>query len=273
MTARTVLLTGAAGGLGAATARLLRDRGFRVIAADLPSAALDELADEPGIGPLALDVTDPASVQGALDSVSEHVDGLDGVVCFAGVLAIGSMVELDPAVVERVLAVNVLGTYRVNHAFFPLVLEKRGRIVNISSEVGWQQAAPFNGAYAMSKHAVEAYSDTLRREAMFLGVDVIKVQPGPFKTGMVDSITPRFRRAAEESQHFGGMLRRLERRVAVEASKGHDPRLVAEAVLTALTARRPKLAYSVKPDPARSALSRLPARAVDRILRLALGKP
>lgn len=272
MTTRTVLLTGAAGGLGAATARLLRDRGFRVLAADLPSAALDELADEPGIGPIALDVTDPSSVEEALAAVSEHIDGLDGVVCFAGILAIGSMLELDPAVVERVLAVNVLGTYRVNQAFFPMVLANKGRIVNISSEVGWQQAAPFNGAYAMSKHALECYSDTLRREAMFLGVDVIKVQPGPFKTSMVHTILPRFERAAEESEHFGRMLRRLKKRVAVEASKGHDPRLVAEAVHEALTAKRPKLAYSVKPDPARSALSRLPARAVDRILRLALGK-
>jgi NAD(P)-dependent dehydrogenase (short-subunit alcohol dehydrogenase family) len=78
------------------------------------------------------------------------------------------MVEMDEAVMKRVLDVNVMGTFRVNKAFFPLIKARRGRILNISSETGWQSGGPFDGAYASSKHCIEAYSDSLRRELALL---------------------------------------------------------------------------------------------------------
>ena len=127
---------------------------------------------------------------------------------------------------------------------------------------------PFNGAYTMSKHAIEAYSDSLRRELMFLGVAVIKIQPGPFRTGMVAGIEQSFTRVAESSIYFKDMLNRLKHVTLKEQAKAHDPALLAEVVYTALTARHPRIAYSVKPDLQRAALSRLPARAADQVLKL-----
>jgi NAD(P)-dependent dehydrogenase (short-subunit alcohol dehydrogenase family) len=150
------------------------------------------------------------------------------------------------------------------------VLARKGRIVNISSETGWQSGMPFNGAYAMSKHAIEAYSDSLRRELMFVDVPVIKIQPGPFRTAMVTGIEPAFTRAAEASTHFKDMLNRIKHVTLKEQAKAHDPVLLAAVVYRALTTRHPRAAYSVKPDLQRAALSLLPARVADPLLKLAL---
>lgn len=267
---RTVFITGAAGGLGAATARYLAAREWRVFAADYDEKALASLAGDADLTALRLDVTDAASVAAARARVARACDGLDGVVNFAGILALGSLVELDPEAVARVLDVNVMGTVRVNHALFPLVLARKGRIVNISSETGWQSAMPFNGSYAMSKHAIEAYSDALRRELMLLDIPVIKIQPGPFRTAMVSSIERNFTAAVKSSKHFKSLLNGMKQRALKEQAKAHDPDLLAEVVHTALTTRTPRSAYSVRPDPQRAALNRLPAWAVDPLLKLAL---
>jgi NAD(P)-dependent dehydrogenase (short-subunit alcohol dehydrogenase family) len=270
MTAKTVFITGAAGGLGASTSRYLAGLGWHVFAADLDEAALREIAKEPSVTPVPLDVTDPASVAAACTFVAASCNGLDGVVNFAGILSVGSVIEIDSEAVRRVLDVNVMGTVRVNRALFPLVLARKGRIVNISSETGWQSGMPFNGPYTMSKHAIEAYSDSLRRELMFLGVAVIKIQPGPFRTAMVAGIERSFTRAAEASTYFKEFLTRIMHVAVKEQAKAHDPAILAEVVHEALTARRPRPAYSVKPDPQRFVLNLLPARTADALLKLAL---
>jgi NAD(P)-dependent dehydrogenase (short-subunit alcohol dehydrogenase family) len=270
---RSVVITGAAGGLGAAACALLADHGWRVFAADLAGGALDAVGERSAVVAVPLDVTDPDSVAALASAVGEHlrdgpgeVPGLQGVVNFAGILEVGSVIEVPPAVAERALAVNVLGTYRVNQALFPLLLAGRGRIVNISSETGWQSGGPFNGVYAMTKHAIEAYSDSLRRELRLLDIPVVKVQPGPFRTSMVHSIEDRFERAARGSTHFGAVLRRVGRLGAAEEGKAHPPEELAVVVEEALTAARPRAAYSVHPAPSRVAFERIPTRLGDRLL-------
>lgn len=267
---KTVFITGAAGGLGASTARYLAERDWLVFAADYDAKALKELEDEPNIHPLQLDVTDAASCEAARRNVAAVCRGLDGIVNFAGILAVGSLVEIDPETVRRVLEVNVMGTVRVNHALFRHVLACKGRIVNISSETGWQSAMPFNGPYAMSKHAIEAYSDALRRELMFLDIPVIKIQPGPFRTGMVASIEQNFDRVTKSSKYFKGLLNGLKQATLKEQGKAHDPRVLARVVHSALTDRWPRAAYSVKPDPQRAALNRLPEWSIDTVLKTML---
>jgi NAD(P)-dependent dehydrogenase (short-subunit alcohol dehydrogenase family) len=270
MEGKTVFITGAAGGLGATATRHLAERGWHVFAADLDETALRTIGKQPNVTTVTLDVTDPASVEAARALVAASCGGLDGVVNFAGILAVGSVIEMEIETLRRVLDVNVLGTVRVNRALFPLVLARKGRIVNISSETGWQSGMPFNGAYGMSKHAIEAYSDSLRRELMFLGVPVIKIQPGPFRTEMVAGIERSFTRATEASTYFKDMLTRLQHMTAQEQAKAHDPALLAEVVHTALTTPHPPAAYSVKPDAQRAALNLLPAWAADALLKLAL---
>jgi len=267
MDERVALLTGAAGGLGSCTARHLADRGWRVFAADVDAERLAALGGVEGIHPLVMDVTDQESIGAALHEVEAQADGLDGLVNLAGTIALGSMVEMDEAMLFGVLNTNVLGVFRVNRTFFPLVLKRKGRIVNISSETGWQSGGPFNGAYAMSKHAIEAYSDSLRRELMFLGVLVIKVQPGPFKTGMVSCLPEMLAGVIERSTYFKEVLTRVLALIPQEYEKASDPVLVAQAVYKALTAERPDTCYSVKPDSQRRFLEKMPARWADALMK------
>ena len=268
---QSVVITGGSGGLGGRTSRFLAERGWQVFAADLAGERLNAIGREEGISAVELDVTRPASLEAAVAQVSEATDGLDGLVNFAGILAMGSLVEIPVAEFERVIGINFLGTFRVNHAFFPLLHARRGRIVNISSETGWQTVPPFNGPYAISKHAIEAYSDALRRELAFLDMHVVKIQPGPFKTDMVDGMEGVFDRAVAGSSHFAELLMRVKKLAANEQAKAHDPLIIAEVVHEALTVRRPKIAYSVKPDRMRALLNRLPERLIDVLLKRVMG--
>jgi len=262
---KTALVTGAGGGLGHATAERLVSNGWRVFAADISDEMLRSSRHDPSLVPVLMDVTDDESIQSAYDAVRSETDRLDGVVNFAGIMGVGSLTDIPEERLARILDVNVMGTYRVNKRFFPLVEAARGRIVNISSETGWQSAAPFNGPYAMSKHAIEAYSTALRRELALLGVKVITIQPGAFRTDMVAGIEKAFTAAEAETPKFAPVLRKLKSLAGKEIESARDPDILAQVVEEALTAKHPKPVYSVKPDKLRSALEHLPVRASDRL--------
>ena len=266
---RTAVITGAAGGLGSATVRRLADAGWRVYAADLDSPALHELAAEQVV-PVPVDVTSGASVAALAERVRVDTDRVDALVTFAGIVGIGPMVEMTEADFRRVVDVNVVGSFLAVRELFPLLLPARGRIVLLSSETGWQTAMPFNGPYALSKHAVEAFGDALRRELALLGVSVVKLQPGAFRTGMVASIMGRFEKLAAESEHYQRVLLAARKRVPQEERRAGDPADLAALVERVLGAKRPKASYRINTNPQAAALSRLPTPVLDRLLQAAL---
>ncbi len=215
--------------------------------------------------PVLIDVTDRQSIRNAFDAISSRTDHLDGIVNFAGIMGIGSLTDIPEERLWRILDINVMGTYRVNKKFLPFVQTAGGRIVNVSSETGWQTAAPFNGPYAMSKHAIEAYSDALRRELALLGIKVIKIQPGPFKTAMAEGIERALDQAASETSNFAAVISRFKKLAAKQIHTSHDPDILAQVIEKALTTKNPKPVYSVKPDRLRTSLEKLPLRAADEI--------
>jgi NAD(P)-dependent dehydrogenase (short-subunit alcohol dehydrogenase family) len=265
MTKRTALITGAGGGLGHAVVERLVMNGWKVFAADISKDLLRSSIHDPDVVPIEMDVTNGDSIRSAYDAIASHTDHLDGIVNFAGIMGVGSLTDIPEERLARILDINVMGTYRVNKKFFPLVEAAKGRIVNISSETGWQSAAPFNGPYAMSKYAIEAYSTALRRELALLGIKVVTIQPGPFRTSMVEGIERAFTQAENETTKFAGVIRTLKGLAGKQINSAHDPDILAQVIETALTAKRPKPVYSVKADRARSALEKLPLRAVDRV--------
>lgn len=264
--APVVVLTGAGGGLGAATAELYASRGWSVVAVDLTAPA-----DRAGITGVAADVTDSAALEALAETVRATYGRLDLVIPFAGILGIGPLAETDPDRVQQVLDVNVMGPVRTVHALFPLLRESGGRVVLISSETGPQHGMPMNGAYAMSKHAIEAYGDSLRRELMFLGLDVVLVQPGPFRTGMTASILRRFQESTLPGSPFAAMAAVMGEMAAGEDDKATDPAVLAEAAWTAGTTARPRHRYAVRWDVSRRVLDWLPVPLVDRALTMVLG--
>jgi len=263
MTKKIALVTGAGGGLGHATVERLVANGWKVFAADISKDLLRSSMHDPDVVSVVMDVTNGESIQSAYDAVASQADRLDGIVNFAGIMGVGSLTDIPEERLARILDINVMGTYRVNKKFFPLVEAAKGRIVNLSSETGWQSAAPFNGPYAMSKHAIEAYSTSLRRELALLGVKVITIQPGAFRTNMVAGIEQAFTAAEAETPKFAQVLRKLKALAGKEIESARDPDILAQVIETALTAKHPKPVYSVKPDRLRSSLERLPLRAAD----------
>ena len=211
MTKKTALVTGAGGGLGHATTERLVANGWKVFAADISKDLLRSSMHDPDVVPVVIDVTDQESIQSAYDAVASQTDRLDGIVNFAGIMGVGSLTDIPEERLARILDINVMGTYRVNKTFLPLVEAARGRIVNLSSETGWQSAAPFNGPYAMSKHAIEAYSTALRRELALLDIKVVTIQPGAFRTNMVAGIEEAFTAAEAETPKQSLYISELQR--------------------------------------------------------------
>ncbi len=268
-----VLVTGASTGIGRATALYLKARGFRVFASVRKEK---DAADLPGATPVVLDVTDAESIRAASDSVSRALgdEALAGLVNNAGIAVTGPLEFLEMSDVRRQFEVNVFGPVLVTQAFLPLLRRANGgRIVNMSSISG-RIAAPLLGPYSMSKFALEAFSDALRRELEPFGLSVSVVEPGVIKTPIwdkgVDSSKERFARMpARAHQFYGGRIETLRALAEEMGESGAPAEEVAKAVHHALVSRRPKTRYLVGRDAKLTAKLAwlLPDRAIDRILR------
>jgi len=185
---RTVLVTGAAGGLGAALCQAFAAAGARVAAMDRDAAALERLvADLHARGAAALaivgDVTDAAACERAAAATLAHFGALDGLINNAGISARSLLRDTDPAVIRRVMEVNFFGAANLTRAALDAIVARRGFIVAVSSVAGF---APLVGrtAYAASKHALHGFFDTLRSELEGAGVDVTLVCPSFIRTGI-----------------------------------------------------------------------------------------
>lgn len=243
---QSVLVTGASSGIGEATAIYLAHKGFRIFAAARRLEKLQELSGLGGgrITPVAMDVTNEASIASALDQISKETDALYGLVNNAGVSVMGPVESVPAAEWKRQYETNIFGLMNATRAVLPQMRAAgRGRIVNIGSLAG-RIAAPFQGVYASSKHAVEGLSDALRRELKPHGVKVSIVRPGFINTP--------FGHQEQESldQYTGDDPYAGQVRIYKEwHAKGHPnappPTIVAEAVEHALTAERPKARYTV----------------------------
>ena len=277
MSSRAVLITGASTGIGEACAKDLDARGYRVFAGVRKAADADRLsqAGSHRLTPVLLDVVDSESIAGAHGVVRDALgDGrLVGLVNNAGI-GVGGPLEYVP--IDRLrhqFEVNVFGVVAVTQRFLPMLREARGRVVNMSSIAG-RTASPFLAPYAMSKFALEAFSDALRRELNPFGIEVSCVQPGVIETPIWDKAVKdvdemRAELPPEATTLYGramdsvyGFLFRTGRQ-AIPASA------VAEVVHHALTAKRPKTRYLVGRDAKFQAqlVRFLPDRFYDALVR------
>jgi NAD(P)-dependent dehydrogenase (short-subunit alcohol dehydrogenase family) len=271
------IVTGASSGIGAATARELAGRGFHVLA----GVRRDEDADairQPGIEPVIIDVTNPDHVSALATRVVEdpHGRALRALVNNAG---IGVNAPFETYAIDewrRLFEVNFLGHVAVTQAVLPALIGSRGRVVNISS-VGGKVAMAGYGPYAATKFALEAVSDSLRREVAPLGVRVVVVEPGPVLTNMLGraSSTPAEVTSAmtrEQRKRYGGLLHAVAAQAASSANLGVPAETAAEVIAKAVTARRPRTRYTVGRSTAvLTRLTRvLPDRALDMVLAAGL---
>ena len=170
---RTVLITGAARGIGAESARRVAARGANVALVGLEPEELERVATQCGSNAawFEADVTDTEALERAVAGAVERFGGLDVVMANAGIAPAGMVRSMDPAAFERTIEINLLGAWRTVRAALPHVIERRGYVLVVAS-VAAVAHAPGLAAYAASKAGVEAFSDSLRTEVAHLGVDV-----------------------------------------------------------------------------------------------------
>lgn len=243
------LVTGATSGLGKEIAKRVAESGWYVFACGRNEKSLEELKNTTYVHPLCVDVTKQESIDAAFEEVSKVTDKLDAIINFSGVQQMASLVEGNINIVSDMIEVNLMGMVRMNKTFFPLIKKAKGRIINCSSECGWMTPQPFNGPYTLSKYAVEAYNDSLRRELMFVDVPVIKIQPGSFKTAMHNSTAKSFERLSSSTTMYDDVLDKMRVMMDIELKMANDPKYLVTAVMQALESENPKQKYRVKNSP------------------------
>ncbi len=276
----SVVITGTSTGIGWGATKVLIKNGFRVFGSVRKVADAERLAAEFGENfvPLLFDVTDEAAVNSAAAQVGAELAGatLDGLVNNAGIAVAGPLLELPVGEFRHQIEVNLTGIVIVTKAFAPLLgtdparTGRPGRIVNIGS-VGGRVATPFLAPYCASKFAIEGLSESLRRELLLFGIDVVVIAPGSVATPIWDK--------AEEADigpfldtPYGPPLQRLRSYMLAVGKKGLPPERLGEAVHHALTVRHPKVRYAVSRQPLQDFLGQaMPKRLVDRIIGGQLG--
>ena len=277
---RSVVITGTSTGIGWGTAKVLIANGFRVFGSVRKVGDAERLAAEFGSAfvPMIFDVTDVTAVKAAAANVRTELAGgkLFGLVNNAGVAVGGPLLDLPIEDFRRQIEVNLVGVVITTQAFAPLLGIDRqltgssGRIVNIGS-VGGRNAVPFLAPYNASKFALEGLSESLRRELLPFGVDVIVIGPGAVATpiwGKAEEIdvTPY------RDTPYAVPLERLRAYMLTMGKNGLPPERIGEAVLLALTAPKPKVRYAVSPQPLQDFIARtFPRRLVDRLIGGRLG--
>ncbi len=251
-----ILVTGASSGIGNHLARYLAARGHIVYGTARKDNDLAELEKIQNVVPIKLDVRNPQQIQNAFDFIVNEGKGLYGLVNNAGLGEIGMFSTWTDEEMFDIFDVNVFGAHRMTNTFVRLLIESKGRIVNIGSQGGIITSKYF-GPYTMTKHALEAYTVSLNQELEPYGMWVSIVQPGGIVSNMGSNSMPgtvaRFQRAAppfkEEAEQVLASFNQPTQPDDEEESetnrKPSSPEIVSMAVYDALFSQRPKLRYLV----------------------------
>lgn len=277
---KSVVVTGASTGIGWGCAKILVKKGFRVFGSVRKQADADRLSKEFGknFTPLLFDVTDAAAVRKGAEQVAAALgnETLSGLVNNAGIAIAGPLLYLDVDEFRQQLEVNLTGQLIAIQAFAPLLgadtsrKGKPGRIVNITS-VGGRTANPFMGPYNASKFGFEGLSESLRRELMLFGIDVIVVAPGAVATPIWDK-ADQVDVSRYANTPYAEALNKVRAFMLSMGRNGFPPEKIGTAVWKALTLARPKVHYTVTPDRMQNFMvTTLPKRMVDNIVAGRLG--
>jgi NAD(P)-dependent dehydrogenase (short-subunit alcohol dehydrogenase family) len=251
---RTVVVTGASTGIGAACVRHLAEHGYRVFATVRKESDAEGISafDHPRLSPLMLDVTVSDSIEAAVKKVEAEVGGagLSGLVNNAGISVDVPLEFVGLDALRRQIEVNSIAPVAVTQAFLPLLRRATGRIVNVSS-INGRVATPFSGPYCMSKFALEAFSDCLRQEIAPWGMHVCVVEPGAIDTAIWEKDREddwSIDASDEELALYSDAFRAFRRFSARNAAGAISCDAVSRAIFNALDASSPRTRYLVGTD-------------------------
>jgi NAD(P)-dependent dehydrogenase (short-subunit alcohol dehydrogenase family) len=271
MSERSILITGCSSGIGLASAREMKARGWRVFATARKPEDLARLRDEIAVESLYLDYAEPASIDEAAKHVLAATEGrLTALFNNGGYGQLGAVEDLTPDVLRAQFEANVFGWHDLTRRVIPSMRARgEGRIVLCSSMLGLV-AGPYRGAYCASKFAIEALADTLRMELAATGIKIVLIEPGPIASRFLEHALQAYRRNIdlEGSPHreiYRARIARMEAGGSQTFKLG--PEAVAAKLVKALESRTPKPRYYVTVPTYVAAFLRrlLPTRALDAI--------
>jgi NAD(P)-dependent dehydrogenase (short-subunit alcohol dehydrogenase family) len=242
---KAVLVTGANSGLGLRMTEELSKNGFFVYAGVLHKHEMKVMNEMENVAAVQFDVRNQAEIDDAVKFVEAQGRGLYGLINNAGVAVFGPMLEMPVDTLQYQIDVNVLGPFRVTQAFAPMIMASKGRIATTGSIAGIL-SSPMFGAYAMSKHAIEAYTDALAQEMARFDVSVHVIEPGNYASNIGNAAlklindTNYWTDDSKYKQERDGLMKRVS-----QVSKGADPIDVAKAALHIMQSDSPKRRYMV----------------------------
>ena len=250
----SVLITGASGGMGKATADALARAGFRVFALDRVMGEASE-----NIIPIRADITDEESVIAAYQQVRQNTESLFAVIHFAGIYMLDSLVEMETEEFERIFKINLGGVFLVNKTFLPLLCAG-SRILITTSELAPLDPLPFTGIYAVTKSALDKYAYSLRMELQLMGISVSVLRAGAVSTGMLGASTDALERFCEKTQLYECNAKRFRQIVNSVEAKSVSPEKIAQKAFKMLQTKKPKFAYAVNRNKLLLLLNALPKK-------------
>lgn len=262
---KSVLVTGAASGMGRAVAEKLAQSGYYVYACDL-----NKTEEMTNICQLTMDICDQQSIDAAFQYVSEQTNQLDAIINFAGIIMMNSLVEIPESQYKKIFDVNFFGAYRVNKTFLPLVLHNKGKIIITTSELAPNKIIPFNSIYSISKKALDAYAEGLRMELALLDVPVVTLRPGAVKTNMLHSSDSAVDGLVSGTQLYKSNTAKFKKIVASEQGTAIPASKIANLVLKIVKAKHPKFVYTKNASLKLKLLNLVPAKLQAKIYKTLL---
>lgn len=264
---RYIVIVGGSGGLGRASCTYFAERGYGVFSLDIKKAGFDN----ENITEIETDITDTGSVRSAFENVKKTTDGLSAVICLAGIYFMDSFTEVSENALKRIIDINLLGVYRINGVFLPLLQNGKGRVLIVTSELAGMKALPFNGIYSMTKTALEHYTDSLRMELALLGVGVIEIMPGAYDTGMINESFSSLERMGEHSSLFSTNTKRFQTVMRTQSGSAKKPEKLAAVLYRAVNAVHPRLRYKPNNNILLGVFNILPRRLQVSLIRALIG--
>lgn len=261
-----VLVTGAYGGMGKATIKLLSDNGYRVF-------ALDRKVESPitNIIPIECDITSEESIIEAYNEIKKEKIKLDAIIHLAGTYVLDSLVEIDKERYENIFKINVIGPYLINKTFLPL-LERNSRILIITSELAILDPLPFTGIYAITKGALDKYAYSLAMELQLKDIMVSVIRPGAVKTDMLKVSTDELDKFCNNTKLYNISASNFRDVVNKVEAKYITPNKLAKKVFKVLNKKKPKFNYSINRNKLLILLNILPKRLRFKIIKNILKK-
>lgn len=258
---KSVVVTGACGGMGKAVAKLLSANGFLVFALDRTA-----FEGEENIVSIQADLTDEKDVAKAFEKVCKMTRELYAVIHFAGVYMLDSLIEMETEAFERIFRINLGAAFLVNKTFLPL-LKQGGRIVMTTSELAPLDPLPFTGIYAVTKGALDQYAYSLRMELQLKGIEVSVLRAGAVNTGMLGVSTDALDRFCEKTTLYSCNAKRFKRIVESVEARSIEPSVLAKKILRILKKKHPAFSYSINRNPLLLMLDLLPKCLRFRIIK------